>query len=98
MGVMESGTGKWLKKIYKTGEGGYITAYKAEGTPIRVAGKTGTAETDKSKEPHSWFVAFVPADNPKIAICVLVEHAGWGATVAGPISMEVLAAALNLKP
>ncbi len=95
MGVIESGTGKWLKRIYKTEEGEYIAARKAEGTEILVAGKTGTAETDKSKPSHSWFVAFAPADNPRIAICVLAEQAGWGAAVAGPIAMEVLATALN---
>ncbi len=98
IGVMQDGTGKWLKRIYKTEEGKYITARKAEGTEIQVAGKTGTAETDKSKPSHSWFVAFAPADNPQVAICVLAEHAGFGATVAGPIAMEILATALNLKP
>lgn len=109
IGVMENGTGKWLKKIYKTEEGKYIVARKTEGTLIKIAGKTGTAETAKSKPTHSWFVAFAPADtgktgipvklaqagNPRIAVCVLAEYAGWGATVAGPIAVDVLAAALN---
>ena len=94
---MQDGTGKWLKRIYQTEKGEYIAARKADGTEIQVAGKTGTAETDKSKPSHSWFVAFAPADNPRVAVCVLAEHAGFGATVAGPIAMEVLAAALNIK-
>ena len=58
------------------------------GTPARiqgvdVAGKTGTAQNPHGKD-HSWFVGFAPYDNPKIAICVLVENAGFGATYAAP--------------
>ena len=44
---------------------------------ITVAGKTGTAENASGKD-HSWFVAFAPADNPKIAVAVLYENAGKG--------------------
>ena len=53
---------------------------------ISVAGKTGTAETASGK-PHSWFVGFAPADKPRIAFAVIVEHGGVGggkaATIAG---------------
>jgi penicillin-binding protein 2 len=37
-------------------------------------------------EDHSIFVAFAPKDNPKIAIAILVENGGYGATIAGPLS------------
>ena len=43
---------------------------------ITVAGKTGTAETGTNQNPHAWFIAFAPADNPQYAIAVLVEHGG----------------------
>ncbi|MEZ4999604.1 MAG: penicillin-binding transpeptidase domain-containing protein [Bacteroidales bacterium] len=50
---------------------------------IEMAGKTGTAENPHGPD-HSIFVAFAPADNPKIAIAVYVENSGFGATYAAP--------------
>ena len=52
---------------------------------ITVCGKTGTAQNPHGKE-HSVFVAFAPKDDPKIAIMVFVENAGFGATYAAPIA------------
>ncbi|MDR1679500.1 MAG: penicillin-binding protein 2 [Prevotellaceae bacterium] len=52
---------------------------------IVVCGKTGTAQNPHGKD-HSIFMAFAPKDNPKIAIAVFVENAGFGATWAGPIA------------
>lgn len=51
---------------------------------ITVAGKTGTAENPHGKD-HAWFIGFAPFDHPKIAICVLVENAGFGGVFAAPI-------------
>ncbi|HET8591864.1 MAG TPA: penicillin-binding protein 2 [Nakamurella sp.] len=70
---------------------------------LTIASKTGTAEhgTDpKSTPPHCWYVAFAPADDPQVAVAVLVTNGGdrgldaTGATVAGPIGRSVIAAAL----
>ncbi len=52
---------------------------------IAVCGKTGTAENPHG-EDHSLFMAFAPKDDPKIAICVVVENSGFGATWAAPIA------------
>ena len=52
---------------------------------IIVCGKTGTAQNPHGKD-HSVFIAFAPKDNPKIAIVVFVENAGFGATYAAPIA------------
>ncbi|MGB8489545.1 MAG: penicillin-binding protein 2 [Bacteroidales bacterium] len=52
---------------------------------IIVCGKTGTAQNPHGKE-HSVFVAFAPKDDPKIAIAVYVENAGFGATYAAPVA------------
>ena len=52
---------------------------------IVVGGKTGTAENPHGKA-HSWFVGFAPFDNPRIAICVLVENVGYGGSYAAPIA------------
>jgi penicillin-binding protein 2 len=70
-------------------------------TPIAVvAGKTGTAQVIAQKEPgkklssatqdHAWFIAYAPADNPQIAVAVLVEHGGHGGSAAAPIARKVI--------
>ncbi len=61
------------------------TAYIARIPGIQIAGKTGTAQNPHGKD-HSVFFAFAPVNNPKIAIAVVVENAGFGATWAAPIA------------
>ena len=76
-------------------EGGTGTAAQIPG--IRVAGKTGTAETGRGNINTTWFVCFAPADAPKIAIAVVVENqaGGFGGTVAAPIAKQLMEAALR---
>ncbi|HVT34326.1 MAG TPA: penicillin-binding protein 2, partial [Nevskiaceae bacterium] len=78
--------------------------------PYRIAAKTGTAQVagmaqnedeakDISKVPlqlrdHALIIAFAPADDPKIAVAVIAEHAGHGGTAAGPVARQVLDMAL----
>lgn len=64
------------------------TARNARVDSLSVCGKTGTAQNPHGKD-HSWFVAFAPRDNPKIAICVMVENAGYGGTVAAPMAQKI---------
>lgn len=59
-----------------------------------IAGKTGTAEAGKSVGTHAWFIAFAPAENPTIALAIVLENAGVGGRVAAPAARGVLAAAL----
>lgn len=61
---------------------------------IQICGKTGTAQNPHG-EDHSIFVAFAPKDNPKIAISVLIENAGFGATWAAPIASLMIEKYLN---
>lgn len=65
------------------GEGS--TARIAALKDIIVCGKTGTAQNPHGKD-HSVFIAFAPKDDPKIAIAVYVENAGFGATYAAPVA------------
>jgi penicillin-binding protein 2 len=62
---------------------------KASEGLVKVACKTGTAETGDGKTTHAWFVAFAPADNPEIVATVLVEKGGEGSREAGPIAREI---------
>jgi peptidoglycan glycosyltransferase len=57
---------------------------------VTVAGKSGTAELGGSGEPHSWFIGFAPAENPKVAIAVLVEQGGRGAERAAPLAGQLM--------
>jgi len=86
-------------------------------TPYTVGGKTGTAQVysvaqnakynaktvDEKLRDHAWFVAFAPAEQPRIALAVLVENAGFGAGNAGPVARKVIDAYMlgpdgNVKP
>ena len=86
-------------------------------TPYTVGGKTGTAQVysvgqnakynaktvDERLRDHAWFVAFAPAEQPRIALAVLVENAGFGASNAGPVARKVIDTYLlgpdgNVKP
>ncbi|MGM9973963.1 MAG: peptidoglycan D,D-transpeptidase FtsI family protein, partial [Clostridiaceae bacterium] len=65
---------------------------------LNAAGKTGTADYEINGEaqvPHSWFIGFAPADNPQVAIAVIVENGGTGSTLAAQVSGKVLKAALG---
>lgn len=61
---------------------------------IGVGGKTGSAENPHGKT-HAWFTGFAPADNPKIAVAVIVENAGSGGRNAGPIARDIMLEYLN---
>ena len=68
---------------------------------IQVAGKTGTAQSAASRPPYAWFVSFAPADNPKVAVAVLIQDAGVernqisGAGLAAPIAKAVMQAVIG---
>jgi len=70
---------------------------------VTVAGKTGTAQTAPNQAPHAWFVAFAPAEAPRFAVAVIVEHGGnanqeaTGGRVAAPIAAQMLKLALGVK-
>jgi len=61
---------------------------------ITVAGKTGTATNPRGRA-HAWFVAFAPAEHPRVAVAIVVENVGYGATYAAPIARDVIRSALS---
>ncbi len=90
------------------GQNGTAWAYIGRGLGYRMAGKSGTAQVveiaqgeeydeellDEYSRKHAWFLAFAPADDPVIAVGVLVENGGGGSSVAGPVAREVIDAYL----
>lgn len=77
------------------------TGTRAQLDGVRVAGKTGTAEHGARRPPHAWFTAFAPADDPVVAIAVVVEDGGTfgdaasGGKVAAPIAKKVMEAVIS---
>ena len=68
---------------------------------VQVAGKTGTAQSAANRAPYAWFVSFAPADDPKVAVAVLVQDAGVarnaisGSGLAAPIAKRVMEAVIK---
>ncbi len=83
---------------------GGTAVYASLGAPYQIAGKTGTAQVismkqgekydeekiDERHRDHAWFIAYAPADKPKIALAVLVENGGHGGSTAAPIARKVM--------
>lgn len=65
-----------------TGQAAYLSS-------LKIAGKTGTAQSPRGKD-HAWFAGFAPADDPKMVVVVLVEHGGGGGGMAAPIARSIL--------
>lgn len=76
------------------------TGRRARISGVEVAGKTGTAEQGEGEPPHAWFVSFAPADDPQVAVAVIIEDGGGateisGGRLAAPIAREVMEAVLR---
>jgi penicillin-binding protein 2 len=85
------------------------TAQRAKSTLVSIAGKTGTAQTaalrtgpeseiPKKFRDHAWFVSYAPAEAPRIAVAVLVEHMGHGGSAAAPLAKQMIEEYVKLKP
>ncbi|MFI7052373.1 peptidoglycan D,D-transpeptidase FtsI family protein [Streptosporangium canum] len=76
------------------------TANAAQIPGVTVAGKTGTAETAEGRDPHAWFISFAPAEDPKVALALMVESGSAGDDASGghtaaPIAKSVMEAVLG---
>lgn len=95
---------KYMPEIYKTlmtpEEAQLLTAYMTEtvetgtadalsGKKYTSAGKTGSAEHQDGKPPHSWYVGFAPAEKPEIVVSIIVESSGTGSAYAVPIASKI---------
>jgi peptidoglycan glycosyltransferase len=104
--AIDSSVAATLTDLMVNNENSYSGSGKLTG--VQIAAKTGTAEhgaTPKSTPPHVWYVAFAPAQNPEVAVAVLVESGGdrsnlaaTGGAVAAPIGRAVIGQALRDAP
>ncbi len=93
---------KGLWEVVNTPSG---TAWRIRDPDIEICGKTGTAQVigrrrrereskaerrSVDQRPHAWFVAYAPADHPRIAVSVLIEHGDHGGSVAAPIARALI--------
>jgi peptidoglycan glycosyltransferase len=101
--AVSPGTAATLTELMVNNENSYPPDGKIRG--VQIAAKTGTAEwgpNPKTTPPHVWYVAFAPAENPQVAVAVIVEAGGdrnnlaaTGGTVAAPLGRAVIGAALG---
>ena len=98
--AMSSTTAEELTKmLVATVETGTATPAQIPG--VEVAGKTGTAQSTADRPPYAWFVSFAPADDPQVAVAVLVESSDTsrdeigGGRLGGPIAKAVMEAVIN---
>jgi len=65
------------------------TGIRAHSTKVRIAGKTGTAQTHIPGRPHGWFLGFCPAKDPAAAIAIVTEHGGSGGELPATIAKAI---------
>lgn len=88
--IMQADTSQALKDMmeYTVKDG---TGKNAALKGIRVAGKTGTAENEQKGKEHAWFIGFAPAEDPQIAVAVILEYSGTsGGSSAAPIARDII--------
>jgi penicillin-binding protein 2 len=94
-GISEQTLARVRAALAKTVSDPSGTGFHSVRTPqIFIAGKSGTAQARKGKADHAWFAGYAPADSPRVAFAVVLEHAGSGSKVAGPIARQLVEALL----
>lgn len=76
-----------LRRVVEQGGTGHRTVYLES---VAVAGKTGTADAGGGREAHAWFAGYAPAEQPRVAFAVVLEHAGSGGANAGPVARQMV--------
>ena len=99
-----------VNQPFGTGYGSRLKDVFVDGAPVRMAGKTGTAQVVKLgakrlkasqvtyfERDHAWFASFAPAEDPEIVVVVLNEHSGFGASNAAPTASALVKYYFELK-
>jgi penicillin-binding protein 2 len=77
-----------LKQVMSDPKGTGHSTIALEG--LDIAGKTGTAETGDGSADHAWFAGYAPAEAPRVAFVIVLEHAGDAAATAGPVAKRLV--------
>ena len=86
------------ESLWKVANDGNGTAtHQFVGLPLQVAGKTGTAEAPPNNS-HAWFIGYAPANQPEIAIAVILEHGGEGSAVSAPLFRRLVELYYDITP
>jgi peptidoglycan glycosyltransferase len=97
--MSSSNAAQLTSMMVSTVERGTATSARIAG--VDVGGKTGTAQSTADRPPYAWFVSMAPADNPKVAVAVVVESSSTarseiaGGRLSGPIARSVMEAVLG---
>ncbi len=85
-----------MEDVVREGTG---TRAALSGVGVTVAGKTGTAESDDPNRNQAWFIGFAPAEDPQVAVAVVIEDtASTGGEAAAPVAAAVMDSALQVAP
>lgn len=84
--------GKSLRGVVREG-----TGWRAQNKIVKIAGKTGTAESSDEERPHNWFIGYTLSDEARLAIVVLIEHREEEISIATQIAGEVLSQIFDKK-
>jgi peptidoglycan glycosyltransferase len=85
-----------MEDVVREGTG---TRAALSGVGVTVAGKTGTAESDDPARNQAWFIGFAPAEDPQIAVAVVIENtSSTGGEAAAPVAAAVMDSALQVAP
>jgi penicillin-binding protein 2 len=76
--------------LHDVTHGTHGTAHKTRLKEFKAVGKTSSAQAEKGKDSHAWFVGYAPYDAPKYAISVFVKNAGHGGEMAAPLAAQIL--------
>ncbi|TKJ47847.1 penicillin-binding protein 2 [Candidatus Aerophobetes bacterium Ae_b3a] len=82
--------GKSLRGVVREG-----TGWRAENKIVKIAGKTGTAESSDEERPHNWFIGYTLPDDARLAIVVLIEYREEEISIAAQIAGEILSQIFN---
>lgn len=94
--AMEPGTAAQVKEaMVWGGDEGWAKGARPPG--VIIGGKTGTAEHGQEGKPHSWFIGFAPAEEPRLALALVKEMAGSSTTEAAPVAKAIFQAALAAR-
>jgi peptidoglycan glycosyltransferase len=99
--ILDAGQARVLEEAMRQAVEGPLGRHFAGGAKVPgvpTAGKSGTAQLGGDSEPHGWFIGFAPAERPRIAIAVLIEHGGSSSASAVPMAGSLMATWLGLAP